>query len=68
MNELIQQISSRTGISQQQAETAVRMVVEHLKGHLPGPVASQIENLVGGQGAGGAGGGALGDIGKKLGL
>ncbi len=51
MNELINQITQRTGISQNQAQQTVQIVVEFLKPRLPGPAASQLDNFVRGQGA-----------------
>jgi hypothetical protein len=46
MNELVQQICSRTGIAQDQAQTAVTTVVDFLKQRLPAPVSSQLDNVV----------------------
>ncbi len=63
MNELINQITQRTGISQNQAQQAVQVVIDFLKPRVPGPVAAQLDNFVkGGQGAqGGQGlGGMMG--------
>ena len=48
MNELIQQIVQRTGIPQDKAQTAIEMVISHLKGRLPAPIASQLDNYVSG--------------------
>jgi hypothetical protein len=50
MNELINQITQRTGISQNQAQQAVQVVVGFLKQRLPGPMASQLDSFVSGQG------------------
>ncbi|HKD75968.1 MAG TPA: hypothetical protein VKB76_10745 [Ktedonobacterales bacterium] len=52
MNELVQQICSRTGISQDQAQTAVKTTVDFIKQRLPAPVSSQLDNMVS-QGGGG---------------
>jgi hypothetical protein len=46
MNELVQQICSRTGIAQDQAQTAVKTTVDFLKQRLPAPVSSQLDNMV----------------------
>jgi hypothetical protein len=54
MNELINQITQRTGISQNQAQQTVQVVVDFLKQKLPGPAAAQLENFVSSQGKGGA--------------
>jgi|WetSurMetagenome_2_1015567.scaffolds.fasta_scaffold1056451_1 hypothetical protein len=48
MNELIKQISQRTGISEDQAKQAVTMVVDFLKQHLPAPVAQQLDAVLSG--------------------
>ncbi|HEX6320564.1 MAG TPA: hypothetical protein VFZ84_17035 [Burkholderiales bacterium] len=41
MQQLIDQVTQRTGIPEDKARTAVDTVVGYLKEHLPGPVASQ---------------------------
>jgi len=61
MDELISQVTQRTGISENQAQQAVQVVVNFLKGRLPGPLASQLDNFVGGQ----SGGANLGNIGGQ---
>ncbi|MDX6612514.1 MAG: hypothetical protein QOD75_1700 [Blastocatellia bacterium] len=72
MDELIKQVSDRTGISQDQARTAVTTVLGFLKDKLPAPIASQLDGLVG-DSASAAGGvadgaaGAVGDIAGKIG-
>lgn len=72
MDQLINMISERTGISADQARQAVTMVLGFLKDKLPPPLASQVENVLSGQSAGGMadqaqqGLGGLGDLfGKK---
>lgn len=70
MDQLINQITQRTGISQAQAQQATQMVVGFLKNKLPAPVASQIDGVLSGQGMGGMPGqaqqqqgmGGLGDM------
>jgi hypothetical protein len=47
MDELINQITSRTGISQEQAQQAVEMVVSFAKSKLPEPLAAQIDGFLG---------------------
>jgi hypothetical protein len=64
MDELIKQVSAKTGISEDQARTAVTTVLGFLKTRLPEPIASQIDNVVGG-GEGAAG--SLGGIASKVG-
>lgn len=64
MDELIKQVSAKTGISEDQARTAVNTVLGFLKTRLPEPIAGQIDNVIGG-GEGAAGG--LGGIASKVG-
>lgn len=65
MEELIKQVTERTGISEQQARGAVDTVLGFLKNRLPEPIAGQLEGLVGG--ASGAAGGIAGAAGDVLG-
>ncbi|HJQ30955.1 MAG TPA: hypothetical protein VJ866_02180 [Pyrinomonadaceae bacterium] len=55
MEELVRQVAERTGISPEQAQTAVVTVLGFLKNRLPEPIAGQLEGFLGG-GAGAAGG------------
>lgn len=62
MDELIQLVSQKSGISQDQAHKAIETVMGFLKDKLPAPVASQVEKVLSG--------GELpdvGDLGKTLG-
>ncbi len=52
MDELVNQVAQRAGISQTQAQQAVQAVVDFLKQRVPGPVAAQLDNFVSGQGGG----------------
>lgn len=61
MDELIKRVSEKTGISEDQAKTAVTTVLGFLKDKLPAPIAGQIENVIGGQGGG------VGNIAAKVG-
>jgi hypothetical protein len=64
MNEIIQRLTEKTGLSEENANAAVSTVVGFLKEKLPSPVASQIDNLL----AGGAGmGDRVGGIAKGIG-
>jgi outer membrane lipoprotein SlyB len=63
MEELVKQVAQRTGISEDNARTAVTTVLGFLKDKLPAPIAGQIDNVVGG----GEGGGAGGDIASAVG-
>ena len=46
MDELINQITSRAGISQEQARTAVQTVLDFAKTRLPAPLATQLETAL----------------------
>jgi uncharacterized protein (DUF2267 family) len=65
MDELIKQVVSKTGISEDQARTAVTTVLGFIKDKLPAPIASQIDNAMTGEGGGV--GGTLGDLASKAG-
>lgn len=52
MDQLVKMITQRTGISDEQARWAVNTMLEFLKEKLPGPIASQVESLLSGQGSG----------------
>jgi hypothetical protein len=67
MNELVGLIVEKTGISEESATQAVGVVMDYLKEHLPVPVASQIENYLSGEGAGGNIGGVTELIGRMFG-
>ncbi len=70
MDELITQITQRTGISRDQAQTAAQTVIGYLKDRLPAPIASQLDGVLGGKNAGGISGQAqqaLGGLGGMLG-
>jgi hypothetical protein len=56
MDQLIQMITQRTGISEDQARQAVQMVAGFLKEKLPAPIGSQIDNVLGGSGQSAQGG------------
>ena len=65
MEELIKQVVSKTGISEDQARTAVTTVLGFVKDKLPAPIASQIDSAITGEGGGV--GGSLGDLASKAG-
>lgn len=52
MQQLINQVTQRTGIPEDKARQAVDTVVGYLKEHLPGPVASQLDGAISGEGSG----------------
>lgn len=62
MNELVKMVADKVGLPEDKAKLATDVVLNYVKGKLPGPVASQIDNLVGGGGEGG-----MGDVAGKLG-
>ena len=64
MEELVKRITEKTGISEDQARSAVNTVAGFLKEKLPSPLAGQIDNVL--SGAGGATD-KLGDIAGKVG-
>ena len=51
MEELVKQVAQRTGISEDNARTAVTTVLGFLKDKLPAPIAGQIDSVVGGRGS-----------------
>jgi hypothetical protein len=64
MNEIIQRLTEKTGLSEENANAAVNTVVGFLKEKLPSSMASQIDSLL----AGGAGmGERVGGIAKGIG-
>ena len=64
MNEIIQRLTEKTGLSEENANAAVDTVVGFLKEKLPDSMASQIDGLL----AGGAGmGERVGSIAKGIG-
>ena len=64
MEELIKQITAKTGISEDQAKSAVTTVIGFLKEKLPAPIAGQIDNVIGGSSGIS---GTAGDIASKVG-
>jgi len=68
LDELVAQISQRTGLPQDKAQEAARTAVEFLDSRLPAPIGGNLGKLVHGGGAGGAGGlPDLGDLAGGLG-
>jgi hypothetical protein len=59
MDELINAVSTKTGLSQDQARSAVDAVLGLLKSRLPAPLAGHLDSLLGG--TAGAGTGNSGD-------
>jgi nucleoid DNA-binding protein len=67
MQELIQQIVERAGISEDAATQAVSAVIDYVKQHAPAPIASQLENYITGDTAASAVGAAKGALGGMFG-
>ncbi len=70
MDDLVNQVMSRTGLSQEQAQQAVDAVLSFVKEKLPEPLASQLDGLLSGDS--GAAGlmeqlGSLGGLGNLFG-
>jgi hypothetical protein len=53
MDELVNLVVQKTGISQEDARKAVEVIVTELKGRLPGPVASHLDSFIAGGISGG---------------
>jgi len=53
MDELINLVVQKTGISQDDARKAVEVIVNELKSRLPGPVASHLDSFISGGVSGG---------------
>jgi hypothetical protein len=61
MNELVQVVQQKTGLSPEMAQKVVDTVIGYIKGKLPGPMAAGLDSLLGGgEGAAAAGGEAEG--------
>ena len=67
MDELIAQVSQRTGLPPEQAKAAAEAVLEHIKGRLPAPIASQLDQFLSGTAAGTQSGGGLSGLAQGLG-
>jgi hypothetical protein len=48
MDDLINRVSAKTGLSQDQSKAAVESVIGFLKERLPAPLASGLDSLIGG--------------------
>ena len=71
MQELINQVAQRTGLTPDKAKTAVETVLNFAKTKLPAPIATQLESALTGGGAGdlaGAAKGMAGSFGTKEGM
>ena len=52
MEELVQQVSQRAGITEEQARTAVDTIAEILKERIPSPYNKYVDNFLTGDGGG----------------
>jgi len=50
MDQLIQLVSDKVGLSEDQARQAVETVIAYLKDNLPAPIAKQVDNVLSGAG------------------
>jgi hypothetical protein len=66
MEELIKMVTSKVGISESQAKSAIDTVVSFLKDKLPGGIGGQLESLIHG-GSAGSSGNIMDDIKDKVG-
>lgn len=64
LSEIIKAITDKTGISQENASSAVSIVVNAIKQKLPAPIATQIDSILGGGGVSGAVDAAKGAVGS----
>ncbi len=51
MNELVNLVAQKTGLSPDVAQKAVNIVIDYLKKKLPAPIAGQIDGVLNNQGA-----------------
>ncbi len=52
MDELVQELSRKTGLSPEKSQEVVNVVMTHLKARLPAPLASGLDSLMAGGSAG----------------
>ena len=69
MDELVNLVAQRTGLSADQAQTAIQTVLGFIKDRLPAPLAGEIEKLItaapgSSTGSSTGAGGMLGDLGE----
>jgi hypothetical protein len=66
MDDLLKQITDKTGISVEKAKEVVETVMNFLGDKLPDPVAAQVNKFLAGGGEGGGGLGDMMDKGKDM--
>ena len=64
MDDIVQMVVEKVGISEEQAQMAVNVVMEQVKGKLPENMQGMVDMALGG---GGDAGGAMGNLGGMLG-
>ena len=69
MNEIVNLLQQKTGMSQEMAQQAVQIVVSHLKSRLPAPLAGGLDHRMGGAAGaeGEAGGGMMSSLENLMG-
>ena len=67
MQELVQRIFERAGISEESATQAIDTVIAYVKEHAPAPIAAQVESYLTGETAASAVGAAKGALGSMFG-
>ena len=67
MNDLVQTVAQKTGVSAETVQKVLHSAVEHLRGHLPPQFAGMVDQFLGGQGGGQAGQGGASGLGGALG-
>jgi hypothetical protein len=65
MDELLKAVAEKTGLPVDKAQGAIDAVLGFIKDKLPGPIASQIDKLIGGGDE--SGGGMMDKLGSMLG-
>jgi hypothetical protein len=65
MDELVNMVAKKTGLSPEMAKTAVTVVLDFVKKKLPAPIASQIDTVLGGGSTAAVAGAVSGLFGKK---
>ncbi len=63
MDELVELVSQKTGLSEEKSRQAVEIVLEYLKERLPAPIGGQLENIL----SGAEGDGGIDNLAKNLG-
>jgi uncharacterized protein (DUF2267 family) len=65
MNELVNMVAKKTGLSPEMAKTAVTVVLDFVRKKLPAPIASQIDTVLGAGPTTGVAGAISGLFGRK---